>query len=740
MQDNISELLSFIDPSMLNYTEWLNVGMALKHEGHSCSEWDCWSQRDSARYHAGECETKWKGFNGSATPVTGGTIFQMACDFGYTPPTSRTDEAMSWDDEIAGDKFKVLEGVEVQPLRIPADWHPREQIIKYLETLFEPDEYVGYVTDCWQNSKGKFLPSKGNYDRTAAQLIDELSRLSSDDIGAVFGDYNKEVGAWIRFNPLDGQGVKNENVTDFRFALVESDSIDIETQNSIIRALELPVAALVYSGGKSVHAIVRIDADNAKDYADRVKYLYKVCEENGFKTDRQNKNPSRLSRLPGVTRGERKQYLLDTNIGKESWAEWFEYIESIHDDLPEIECFADIADNLPKLSPELISGVLRQGHKMLISGGSKASKSFALIELTIAIAEGKSWLGFGCAKGKVLYVNLELDKPSCFHRFADVYKALGYPKTDSIKNIDIWNLRGNSCPMDRLAPKLIRRAAKKNYIAIIIDPIYKVLTGDENSAEQMAKFCNGFDKICTELGCAVIYCHHHSKGNQGQKKSMDRASGSGVFARDPDAMLDIIELELDKNVERLLETKTKCKHFEEYLRRFHPQDFDEICSQDDLQSAAVMAELAEKYLPRASFERANEQIAAELSKDRSALRIEGILREFPRIQPVNCWFNYPVHTLDDSGILADIDTDYNSKNSNWRKNFSQKKTPEEKEEIKKQKFETAFYSLQSFYEDNKVPLKDLAEQVGRGERTVRGWIENDFEEYTIKKGKVVKIE
>lgn len=81
-----------------------------------------------------------------------------------------------------------------------------------------------------------------------------------------------------------------------------------------------------------------------------------------------------------------------------------------------------------------------------------------------------------------------------------------------MSNIDVWNLRGKSIPMDKLAPKLIRRAAKKNYIAIVIDPIYKIITGDENSADQMAHFCNQFDKVCTELGCAVIYCHHHSKG------------------------------------------------------------------------------------------------------------------------------------------------------------------------------------------------------------------------------------
>ncbi len=46
------------------------------------------------------------------------------------------------------------------------------------------------------------------------------------------------------FNPLDGKGVKNDNVTDYRYALVESDSMDLAKQNAIIRELELPVAAL----------------------------------------------------------------------------------------------------------------------------------------------------------------------------------------------------------------------------------------------------------------------------------------------------------------------------------------------------------------------------------------------------------------------------------------------------------------------------------------------------------------
>lgn len=130
--------------------------------------------------------------------------------------------------------------------------------------------------------------------------------------------------------------------------------------------------------------------------------------------------------MPGVERNGKKQYLLDTNIGKSSWNEWKEWIESINDDLPDPESVADVWNDLPELAPPLIDGVLRQGHKMLVAGPSKAGKSFALIELCCAIAEGREWLGFKCTQGKIMYVNLELDRASCLHRFKDVYTTLGW--------------------------------------------------------------------------------------------------------------------------------------------------------------------------------------------------------------------------------------------------------------------------------------------------------------------------
>lgn len=715
-QSNLKEALTYIDPSVLSYSEWCAVGMALKQEGYSVSDWNSWSRRDPERYHSGECERKWDSFQGNAMPITGATILKMAMDSGYTP--AGRGYVLGWEDEIGPGQENLIvpdpgwvEGKEVVE---PSSWDPAKQLITYLETLFESTENVGYVTQCWENNEGKYVPTKGCWDRTAGQLIEELSRCKGD-IGAVLGDYRPEVGAWIRFNPLDGQGIRNANVTDFRYALVESDSMDLDRQNALIRELDLPVACLVYSGKKSLHAIVRIEAANYEEYRKRVDYLYRICQKNGMEIDRQNKNPSRLSRMPGVMRNGHKQFLMDVNIGKKSWAEWQEWIEGIDDNLPDSENMAQLWGNLPDLSPPLIQGVLRQGHKMLLAGPSKAGKSYALIELCCAIAEGKSWLGFRCALGKTLYVNLELDRASCLHRFQDVYTALGW-EPRHLENIDIWNLRGNSLPMDKLAPKLIRRAFKRRYLAVVIDPIYKVITGDENSADQMAHFCNQFDKICTELGCAVIYCHHHSKGLQGGKRSMDRASGSGVFARDPDAMLDLIELDMTDSLKKQEENKAACTCALSILQRDCPDCMDEI-SQDDQCSEKNLLEAARRLLSAKQYKDMLHQIEAakKTAQAKTAWRIEGTLREFPKFAPLNLWFDYPVHKLDQTGALNDIQPEADT--PPWKKNFPKKKSPEERRKDRANSIETAFDACSMGGES--VPISYLADYTGTTEKTVR---------------------
>ena len=736
---DLLEILGYIEPASLDYQGWVNVGMALKHEGYPADDWDAWSRRDPGRYHPGECARKWGSFQGSAMPVTGGTIVQMAMEAGWRPEYG---QELDWDSEISAEGVSIDKGWrEGKEIHEPGEWDPIRELATYIETLFGTDENVGYVTKAWERD-GKKLPSKGCFDRTARQLLQALGKCKNGDIADVVGDYDPEAGAWIRFNPLDGKGCKDENVTDYRYALVESDKIELEEQNAIIQELELPVACLVHSGNKSIHAVVRIEAGNIQEYKKRVDYLYKVCEKNGLKVDRNNKNPSRLSRMPGILRNGRKQFLIGTNIGKESWDDWFEWIEGINDDLPDPEGLDSVWDHMPDLSPCLIEGVLRQGHKMLISGPSKAGKSFLLIELCIAIAEGRKWLSWACTQGRVLYVNLELDTASCLHRFKDVYRALGVP-AGNLKNIDVWNLRGKSLPMDRLAPKLIRRALKKNYIAVIIDPIYKIITGDENSADQMAKFCNQFDLVCTELKCAVIYCHHHSKGSQGAKKAMDRASGSGVFARDPDALLDLIGLETTDALLKQEENKAVCAACIRALDA-HGYPWRDELSQDAPCSSSQMLNYCENRMSPAEWEAFKPVVgsAREKAQGMTAWRIEGTLREFPKFPAVNLWFDYPCHREDESGALSDIQPEVEPTVRDMAIQ-KRKKQAEDQRREKRNAFEIEFSNLeldgqdvsaQALADNLETTSKELLSWFGNGQRQKKD-LKKEYEKYVGEDGK-----
>ena len=620
------EALDAIPVEQVTYQEWVSVGMALKSSGFALEDWERWSSRDTRKtangspyYSERECQNKWRSFSDSDDGVGSGSIIRIAEFYGWEQPTANSSEAVSLDDAFVVDNWSPeggrTEGGRTESGRIDQAWveddtsltsggewaSQIDELSAYLQALFDSDDHVNFVTSSFED-RGRLVP-KGGTSRTCAELIERLSKASS--LEDAVGSTNKDAGAWIRFNPMDGQGRGNANVTEYRYALIESDSVPVEKQRGMIEAMNLPCAAIVYSGGKSVHAIVRIDAGTDYDlYRKRVNELYDYCERKGFRPDTSNKNPSRLSRMPGVRRGEQMQRLLSVNTGPTSWERWREWVADSEDNLPDTTSLADVWDDLPPVADPIIGtedhGVLRRGHKMLLAGPSKAGKSFLLMELACALASGREWIGFPCAKGRVLYVNLEIDRASCERRLHDIFCRMGAGIEDA-RNIDVWNLRGRSVPMDALAPRLIHRARTKGYVAVIIDPIYKVITGDENSASDMAKFCNQFDRVAEECSCSVIYCHHFAKGLAGDRKSLDRASGSGVFARDPDALLTISPLDLSGMAV--------------------PMDGD-----------------------------------SPLARGATGWRLEGTLREFASFEPVSLWFEWPLHTTDSSLDACKVET------------------------------------------------------------------------------------
>lgn len=195
---------------------------------------------------------------------------------------------------------------------------PTEQAAQQLEALFAWDESVIVVQRTEKTCEGKYKPAESGTTYVAGRLISKLRRAGS--LKEVFPGYNEKAGLYLCHNPMKKSGGRaDKNVESFRHILLEFDNISLEEQWRFLRECGLPISSLTFSGGKSFHALVRVDAEDAEDYKAKAEQLYAFAEKRaGKKPDTANRNPSRLTRLAGARRGEKTQTLLYVELNMEA--------------------------------------------------------------------------------------------------------------------------------------------------------------------------------------------------------------------------------------------------------------------------------------------------------------------------------------------------------------------------------------------------------------------------------------
>jgi len=223
---------------------------------------------------------------------------------------------------------------------------------------------------------------------------------------------------------------------------------------------------------------------------------------------------------------------------RESLQEAFSRMEA---GIPPPRAFETFTDE-EKVMPEVvIDGLLYRGGKMLIGAPSKARKTWLLNHLALAMANGGDWLGFRCNRNGVLYVDLELLPADALNRVESVRKATGLW---DITDLHMWTLRGYAVTLKRIKGQMIEYCQKHDIGLIILDPFYRIAGGAvENSAEEIAVVLAEMESIVREANASLAMTHHFAKGNAASKDAIDRFSGSGVFARDPDALIVLTEAE-----------------------------------------------------------------------------------------------------------------------------------------------------------------------------------------------------
>lgn len=223
--------------------------------------------------------------------------------------------------------------------------------------------------------------------------------------------------------------------------------------------------------------------------------------------------------------------------------------------------FVGLSHPLPPITPwgelktaqlqppeEIVSGLLHRGCKLIIGGTSKSNKSWCLLALAACVATGKPFWGKPVTQGKVLFINFELKEWAIRHRVSEISinMGLGFDTADLDENLHCWNLRGHNSDLTILRPKIIDQIEGEGYALIILDPAYKVLGNrDENANGEIADLMNEFESLAIKANSAIALAHHFAKGDSTAKSAIDRMSGAGAWARDPDSIVVLTPHEED---------------------------------------------------------------------------------------------------------------------------------------------------------------------------------------------------
>lgn len=404
--------------------------------------------------------------------------------------------------------------------RVNAD----DDFTRALAAAFLPDELIALSDSQWDGEK--WTPGAPRI-RTRKEWEAYHSRIPISDFFVGDG------GGFISINPLaskDG-GRKNENISAYRHVLAEFDGGELDEQREALENSGFPISLIVTSGKRSMHGWIRVDAQNKEEWDARRDEVFAKLG-----CDPKNKDLARVSRCPGAMRivdgAKVKQALVATNVGPGNWPTGAGLPKLL--DVKSLRQAVMYGDGLP----DLIGGLLSVRSKMMVAGPSKARKSWTLLDLALSIASGASWMGLLCTQGKVIFIDGELHREQILTRLMTVSESRGLPEEVWSDNLKIWPMRGEMREVTELMRALMDTLLEERPLAIILDPIYKLLGDrDENAAGEINSLLNELEQVARTVGCCILYSHHFAKGDAGEKSPIDRASGSGVWARDPDAMV-----------------------------------------------------------------------------------------------------------------------------------------------------------------------------------------------------------
>jgi len=380
-----------------------------------------------------------------------------------------------------------------------------------LLNCFKQDEIICITNEAGQDEDGRWFPaSKGTF-QTVRWWLDKFLGKNAQDKEMFRG---KPQGAYIRINPIKADDIsgRDDSVSVFRHLLVEFDTRPKEEQFAIFKQSNLPITALIDSGGKSIHAWVRVDAKDFEEWKARRQQVFDYLSD--YEPDEMTKNPSRWSRLGGVFRGEKEQKVIALNVGVANWDEWISYLES--NEVPQEVSIEQLEAYDTENDPTTVLGNrwLCRGGSLSVIGQSGIGKSSFLMQMAIMLAIGRPFFNIEVKRPyKVIVMQAENDTGDLAEAFKGIVGSMSLSdeeKTLLRTNIKFYRETVKvGLEFVKMARRLIVHHKADFFFA---DPLLSFAGGDISNQAYASQFLrNWIQPVLMETGVVWVFLHHTGK-------------------------------------------------------------------------------------------------------------------------------------------------------------------------------------------------------------------------------------
>ena len=248
-------------------------------------------------------------FHGSCHAETEAASYQLRSALGKRSPSSapivRTSLAMprrsaTFDPAKLARIAAKLDGIDPQWFAARSPKRPDNRTpASFLHELYAPGEKVIVFDDFESQGQAVWECTPPPFD---ARSLDAFRT-------------GKPHGVWYLCNPVTGDYLPNDtgnpsrrswqNVTSWRYMVLESDTANPDHWLAALAQLPIPISAIYMSGGKSIHALVRLGAESKEQWDDTADRLKPMLITLG--ADRKAISAVRLTRLPQCERVEKGQ-------------------------------------------------------------------------------------------------------------------------------------------------------------------------------------------------------------------------------------------------------------------------------------------------------------------------------------------------------------------------------------------------------------------------------------------------